>query len=729
MRYSKTWDAGCKIPVLSMDTITDSMNVAEHFDEDYRAALGRAAVEGFDKDRISRAEWEDRMEKASKIALQVKEAKTFPWPDASNVKFPLLTIAALQYHSRMYPALLDMPTLVQCTATGADPQGEKAKSGKRIGEHMSWQLCEEDEAWEDEMDRTLFVQALMGSCFKKSYRHDGKGHNVSECVLPQDFVVSYYTKDLATCPRATHVLTWYHNDLQERILTGKIFDTALEAPTSAPAEFGKLDAARDEAQGVTRVVDDPDAPFTILEQYIYLDLDGDGLKEPYTVWVRYDTRQLLRVLPRFLPSGLKYETIRGEKTLVRIEAEQYFTKYGLIPSPDGGFYDLGFGSLLGPLNESIDTSINQLFDAGTMSNAGGGFLGRGARIKGGAVTFKPNEWKRVDSTGDDLRKSIVELPRREPSAVLFQLVGLLIEYGQRVAGAPDIVQGQNPGQNTPAETSRNMMEQGIKAFSGIYKRTYRSLKQEFRKLYRLNQLYLEDEQGFVDSNGFETKVLLEDYKAPVSAVRPAATSYYLSDGQRIQQAIAIREASMSAPGYDLREVNLYYLEAWKVPNPERFLPDPNGPRAIQQGPSEKVQIEQLKQQGKGQEIMLNMKMKLFELMEEHRVNEAKILQLQADAVAKMASVDDADVGHELQAMQNAISLAKVSQEGRLKGMEVLRDIIDTMKGVRNGSNDEGGVPNMDGARVNAALDSLAKAPAAAPAGPMEEGNLPLGGGQ
>ena len=225
----------------------------------------------------------------------------------------------------------------------------------------------------------------------------------------------------------------------------------------------------------------------MIEQHLYLDLDGDGYQEPYVAIVHKASKQLLRLVPRFFTSSIEFSK---DDKILSIKAEQYFTKYPFIPSPDGGFYDLGFGVLLGPLNSSINTIINQLIDAGTMANTAGGFLGRGIKIKGGNSSFAPNEWKPVESSGDDLRKSIVPLPVREPSQVLFTLLSLLINYGERIGGSVDILVGQNPGQNTPAETSRTMAEQGMKIFSGIFKRTYRSLRDEFRKQYRLNHLYL-----------------------------------------------------------------------------------------------------------------------------------------------------------------------------------------------------------------------------------------------
>ena len=237
--------------------------------------------------------------------------------------------------------------------------------------------------------------------------------------------------------------------------------------------------------------------YKILEQHLWLDLDGDDYAEPYIAFVRLDTKETLRVVARFFDEGdviRKYDqrvrnlkemrkkavsvaespkemqdradelTLSEGNEILRITPVKFFTKYTFIPSPDGGFYDLGFSALLGPVNESVNTMINQLIDSGTMNTTAGGFLGRGVKMKGGQTSFNPFEWKPVDSTGDDLRKSIFPLPVREPSTVLLQLLQILVTYGEKVSGATDIMTGISPGQNTPAETSRNTIEQGIEDF-------------------------------------------------------------------------------------------------------------------------------------------------------------------------------------------------------------------------------------------------------------------------
>jgi chaperonin GroES len=678
--------------VIPLEKILYSKNVAEFLTEQEVKDLGAHVCAMFEMDRNTRAGWEERMEKASKIALQVMEKKTFPWVGASNVKFPLITIAALQYHSRVYPALVTTPDIIHCATVGDDLKGEKAAAAKRVSEHMSWQLLEEDEDWEDEEDKALLVQPLMGTCFKKTYFNPVTKHNESDLVLPQDLVVSYYTKSVDSCPRLTHILSWSHNDLEEKIRRKVIFETETTPPTVIPVPFGQLGQLKDKSQGMQAQTQDPEQPFIILEQHHELDLDGDGYKEPYVSFVRYDNHQLLRILPRFLPSGIEVEDFGEGPVVVRIKPERFFTQRTFIPSPDGGFYGLGFGHLLGPLNESIDTSINQLFDAGTMHNAGGGFLGRGARFKSGDVSFRPNEWKRVESSGDDLRKSIVELPRREPSMVLFQLLSLLIDYGQRVAGAPDVVQGQNPGQNTPAETSRTMLEQGIKVFSGIYKRTYRALREEFKKLYRLNELYLEDTQEFISQKtGLSMKALQADYRMPSSAIRPAADPNYMSDAQRMNQANAVMQAAHTNRGYDLYQVNLLYLEAWKVPNRDALLPDPKGPNAVPAPVPEKVQIEQLRMQQAKLEMDQEMRIKLFEMMEEHDLNRAKILELEAKAAAELEQAGGVKIGHALALLDAQIGAARLKQEGRIKGIEILRDLLKISKEKSDGQSGVGGM--------------------------------------
>jgi len=412
---------------------------------------------------------------------------------------------------------------------------------------------------------------------------------------------------------------------------------------------------------------DDSTPYEILEQHTFIDFDGDGYAEPYIIWMRRDTKQVLRIVARYFDTSIE----RDEKgNVLSIQAESYFTKFPFIPSPDGGFYDLGFGSLLGPLNQSIDTLLNQLIDTGTMANTAGGFLSRGIKLRGGNYNFAPLEWKHVDTTGDDLRKGIMPLPVREPSQVLFTLLSMLINYGERIGGSVDILSGQNPGQNTAAETTRTMAEQGMKIFSGIFKRTYRSLKDEFRKLYRLNQLYLQGIEDYNSDTG-QNFIDADDFAGPVSDVRPSADPNIVSDTQRIQQASALLQLASTTPGMNMYEVQKNYLKAMKVSNIDQLLPDPKGPNAIKPGPSEKIQIEQMRSQIKQMDMELQTKLAAIKLAQAAELQQAKIHKLEADAILSIEQAGGVQAGHDIAMLDAQIGAAKAKQEGIQDSMKTV----------------------------------------------------------
>ena len=654
-------------------------NIATLLCDDDLKAIGHAVVKDFDNDLMSRSSWEKRTEASLKLALQVAEAKNFPWANASNIKFPLITIAALQYHARSYPVLIDSNLPVKCRVVGDDKDGIRALRSSRVEQHMSYQLLEEDEDWEGEMDKVLITQPIVGCAFKKTYYNPIKKHNISENVLAKDLVVNYWAKSLETAPRVTHVLQMSRNEIYERVARGlwcKVSDARQQTDASF-AQGNNLQAAQDKAQGLTPPEpNDSSTPIEILEQHCHIDFDDDGYAEPYIVYVRRDNKQVARIVARYTKQDIE---ANDKDEVLSIKAEQYFTKYPFIPSPDGGFYDLGFGVLLGPLNESINTIVNKLVDAGTMANTAGGFLSRGIKLRGGNYSFNPMEWKHVDTTGDDLRKGIVPLPVREPSQVLFTLLNLLINYGERIGGSVDILSGQNPGQNTPAETTRTMAEQGMKIFNGIFKRTHRSLKQEFRKLYRLNQIFVNEDTKYVSNAESQGLVLASDYEGPVTDVMPTADPSVTSDGQRMQQAAAVAARVAATPGlYNRYEAEVSFLKAMKITNIEKLLPDPKGPNAIPAPQNPKLQIEQMKMEAKKAENELAMKMGLLKLMGEAELNQAKIKKLEAEAESIKVGIATEGEKMRIQEINSQIALSRERRAGILESIDTMNKVYTSM---------------------------------------------------
>ena len=655
---------------LNLDKIAESNNVALLLEEDDVKTIGDTCLREYRADKDSRAEWEDRYAEAMKMALQVMEEKTFPWQGASNVKFPLITIAAMQYHARAYPATITGNDVVGCRVIGEDLDGKKKERAARISGHMSYQRMEEDTQWEESHDKALLVQSILGSAFKKSYYNSTQEIQVSELVLPKDLVVDYYTKSLETAMRITQRLYMTSNDLWEREQDGLYCETSKQK--RQPTESGPIEAAAHLNQGVTQSGLTDDTPFEILEQHRYLDLDGDGYAEPYIVVLREDTGEVLRIVARFYKEGIRYNEDMG---LRRIIPEHFFTKFPFIPSPDGGFYDMGFGLLLGGLSASIDTLINQLIDAGTMSNTAGGFLGRGVKVRGGDYSFKPNEWKRTDSTGEDLQKNIVPLPVREPSGALYQLLVLLIDFGTKIGMATDPMVGVSPGQNTPAETSRNTIAQGEKVFNAIYKRTYRAMREEFRKLYRINYFHppVNGKYEYGSSDGKGGVAYIQDYFDSDKGVVPSADPYVTSDEAKVKQAMTVKQLTTSMPGYNRYEAELRVLKALKVEGIDTLFPNPQSPNAIKPPPNPKMQMEQMKYQDAAEERKQKQMTALLTLQEQMRLNDGKLMKLNADAAKAMAEANGVEVDQKLAFLYAQIEQGKNHQDGLLQIAQMMKE--------------------------------------------------------
>ncbi len=652
---------------------TQKPNLTHLFESGDLASIGEHIWEGYVRDKQSRRNWEIRTDAAMNLALQVTKAKSFPWPNASNIAFPLVTIAALQFHSQAYPALLQGPDLVKYRVSGQDVSMEARDRGERISAHMSYQVSYQDRAWDEQHDRLLISLPIVGSAFVKTFHKPSEYTNKSELVLAHDLVLDYYAKSVETASRKTHVIPVYRNDMYENCMSD-VFRNVLEEPwyqQNAVIQPSQHQAQEDARTGKVAPVpqSDEDTPFRTLEQHCLLDLDGDGYREPYIVTIEESSHTVLRIVARF-----EWHDVDrlSDGRILKIRATEYFTGYIFIPSPDGSVYGLGFGVLLGPLNESTNTIINQLVDAGTMSNCAGGFLTRGAKMRGGQYTFAPLEWKVVDVAGDDLKKSVFPLPVREPSTILLQLLQLLIGYTGRVAGTTETQVGENPGQNTPAQTTQTMVDQGMKVYKAIYKRVWGALQEEFSKLYILNAINLPMEATVFGDVGM--KVQRKDYlEAPPCNIMPASDPNVVSEMMRHQIATMVKQAAMQTPGYDIEQVERQWLKTLHVDGVNIIYP---GPQKTGPLPNVKVQIEQMKVQLATEKMKFEQMKFVVSLKEQRQLNQAKIVDLMAKATLEIEQAGGVRAGHQIAAFEAAIGALKTHNdiltqqaETLLKGME------------------------------------------------------------
>lgn len=520
---------------------TKAINIADDLDESTLGEIGAKVVREYEIDDNSRDKWKAETEKAIKLAMQEAEEKSYPFAKASNVIFPLMTSAALQFAARAYPAIINGREIVKGVVVGDDngtpavgqdgqpmpgpdgqplmaaPAGVKRDRANRIAEHMSWQLLDEMPEWEPETDVLLHALPIVGCAFRKTYFDPSKGRNVSTMVPALNMVINYHAKGLEIAPRLTEELHLYPIEIEENE----------RAKLWREIEYtGEADSAQDK-----------DAPVLFLEQHRWLDLDEDDYPEPYIVTVHKQTSKVVRIVARYDHDGVKLRTdADGRPCVARIEPIHYYTKYDFLPSPDGGIYGKGFGQLLKPINDAVNSTLNMLIDSGHLANMQSGFVGKNLSMHSGASTMKfaPGEWKQVNNTGVDISKSLVPLPIVQPSNVLFQLLGMLVEAGREVAAIKDVLTGDQPQANTPATTTLALIEQGLKVFTSIYKRVHRALKSELAKIYRLNRIYLPQDFGYNVGDVWKS-ISQADY-AQGAGVEPVSDPTMVSDMQRLGRA-------------------------------------------------------------------------------------------------------------------------------------------------------------------------------------------------
>lgn len=605
-----------ELETFSLQKILGTQNVAEILSEKDRTAISRQVMTEYNLDEGSRSEWKRRVGTSIKLALQISERKTEPWAGASNVKFPLMTVAAMQFQSRAYPALVTKPDLVKCRVMGEDPTGQESQRAQRTEDFMSYQLLEEDADWESDTDQLLLQLPIVGCMFRKTYFDSYTGRNRSDVLLPDDFCISYYAKSIQKASHYTILRHFSFDEVESRIRGGEWLDVKLAPPGNPPEgikeenlEKRGFNAPAPSAEGSDRY-----SQRIVLEHYSRFDLDGDGYAEPYICTVDKADQKLLRMACNFTqdrihrdnqaeinsvrnqlsqlvknpPQGTTPEEIQQDGItkqayiqallqqldilakrgkILEIEPIEYVTKYPFIPSPDGGFYDIGFGQLLGPLNDAVDTIINQLIDSGTLANSNTGFIASNARVRGGDLKFRPFEMKRIDVPAGMLKEGIMPLEVNPPSPVLFQLLELLVRQAQEMASITEVMTGQLPGQNTKATVAQQALNQGMKVFSGILQRLYRAFSEEYRKLYKLNRLYL-DPKNYFETLGIPLSfpIYQEDFLGNPKSVIPSADPNLGSDADRLQQAMFLSQRAQQVPGYNQSAVEQRILQLMKVPN-------------------------------------------------------------------------------------------------------------------------------------------------------------------
>jgi len=534
-------------------------NLAEEMPDRELTRISSELLSEFDANRASRQEWEDAYKDGLELLGFTYEERTQPFRGASGVTHPLLAEAATQFQAQAFNELLPPSGPVRTVVMGRETT-EKQQQAMRVRGFMNYYITNVMEEYTPDMDQMLFYLPLAGSTFKKTYYDETLGRAVSKFVPAENLIVPYDTADLETCPNITQIVRMSLNDLRKRQIAGMYLDVevlpAQKEITQLEGEFDKIDG-----QEPNQI----DYDCTILECHVDLDLEGyeeldddgepTGIKVPYIVTISEDNGQILSIRRNY----------REEDPLKKKIA--YFTHFKFLPG--FGFYGLGLIHTIGGLSRTATAALRQLIDAGTLSNLPAGFKARGLRIRDDDDPLQPGEFRDVDAPGGAIRDSLMPLPFKGPDQTLFNLLGFVVQAGQRFATITDLKVGDG-NQQAAVGTTIAMMEQGSRVMSAVHKRLHYAMRQEFKILARVMSESLPQEYPYSVAGGDQT-IMASDFDDRVDVV-PVSNPNAFSQSQRIMLAQTKLQLAAQAPEiHNMHEVFKDMYEALGVTDVDRIM--------------------------------------------------------------------------------------------------------------------------------------------------------------
>ena len=539
-------------------------NLNELLPEEDTDMIGNQLQNDYMEYKMSRKEWERAYITGLDLLGFKYTNRTEPFQGASGATHPVLAEAVTQFQALAYKELLPADGPVRTMVMGkTDPQ--KEMQAQRVKNFMNYQIMDKMQEYESDFDQMLFYLPLAGSTFKKVYYDDLLGRAVSKFVPADDLVVPYTATSLDDAESVIHVVKMSENDLRKQMVSGFYSDIELTKPSGTITN--ELEEKEREVEGVTKS-QRIDPLYTILECHVNLDLEGfedlgsdgepTGIKLPYIVTIEEGSRKVLSIRRNFAPNDPKKNKI------------QYFVHFKFLPGL--GFYGLGLIHMIGGLSRTATTALRQLLDAGTLSNLPAGFKQRGVRVKDDAANIQPGEFKDVDTPGGNLKDAFVFLPYKEPSQTLLQLMGIVVQAGQRFASIADMQVGDG-NQQAAVGTTVALLERGSRVMSAIHKRLYVGLKQEFKLLAKIFGESLPPEYPY-DVIGASRSVKATDFDDRVD-ILPVADPNIFSMSQRVSLAQEqLRLATSNPQMHNMYSAYRGMYEAIGVKDIDRILPPP-----------------------------------------------------------------------------------------------------------------------------------------------------------
>ena len=538
-------------------------NLAELLPEDILDPIGLKMRADYAEYKTSRKEWERSYIEGLDLLGFKYNNRNEPFQGASGATHPVLAEAVTQFQAGAYKELLPAEGPVRAQILGKVDQA-KEQQAQRVKNFMNYQIMEKMEEYEPEFDQMLFYLPLSGSAFKKVYYDALLQRAVSKFVPADDLVVPYTATSLDDAEAIMHVIKISENDLRKQQVAGFYSDIELQPPTKVEDKVTDKQRDLEGTKGTGR----QETIYTLLECHVNLDLEGfedvgqenqpTGIKLPYIVTIEEGSGNVLSIRRNFAPEDPTKNKV------------QYFVHFKFLPGL--GFYGLGLIHMIGGLSRTATSALRQLLDAGTLSNLPAGFKQRGVRVRDEASPIQPGEFKDVDAPGGSLRDAFYPLPYKEPSQTLLQLMGIVVQAGQRFAAIADMQVGDG-NQQAAVGTTVALLERGSRVMSSIHKRLYAGLKREFKLLSNVFKSYLPPEYPY-DVVGAQRVIKQTDFDDRVD-ILPVADPNIFSMTQRI--SLAQTELQLATSNPQIHNLNAVYrnmYEALGVKDIDQILPPP-----------------------------------------------------------------------------------------------------------------------------------------------------------
>jgi hypothetical protein len=544
-------------------------NLAEVIDETILNTLGSELYQDAQSYKDSRADWEKAYTQGLDLLGFKYESRTEPFQGASSATHPVLAEAVTQFQALAYKELLPPEGPVRTQVIGLETP-EIQDQADRVSEFMNYQIMDVMQEYEPEFDQMLFYLPLSGSTFKKIYYDETLGRAVSKFIQAQDIIVPYTANSIDDAEAVIHSIKISENELRKQQVSGFYRDIELIASDELTQDDDVKSKER-QLEGVTMSGKTEDV-FTLLECHVNLDLEGfedmnpqtgepTGIKLPYIVTIEEGSREVLSIRRNYLQNDPLKKKIN------------YFVHFKFLPG--FGFYGNGLIQMIGGLSRTATQALRQLLDAGTLSNLPAGFKQRGIRIRDDAQSIQPGEWRDVDAPGGNLRDAFMTLPYKEPSQTLLQLMGVVVQAGQRFASIADMQVGDG-NQQAAVGTTVALLERGSRTMSAIHKRLYAAMKQEFKLLANVFKLYLPPEYPY-EVVGAQRTIKQADFDDKVDII-PIADPNIFSQTQRISIAQTELQLAMANPGiHNMYEVYRNMYSALGVRDIDSILLKPDQP--------------------------------------------------------------------------------------------------------------------------------------------------------